>query len=83
MCSLYLRVAGLVYIYIYLPMCVHTYVHGVCIYMARVGVCLPIFCAYIPLCLWWLHRCGVRLLCLCAHVCAGAGKHVHLRYGSV
>lgn len=73
--SLYLCVAG---VGVYIAVCVHTSVYGVCVSVWLELVCVFAVCTY-PV-LWWLHRCVVGFVCLCAHVCAGAGKRVHLRY---
>lgn len=79
---------GSVGLYTYIPpyVCVHlSSVHGVC-----TSICLELVCVFVHfLCIHTLvfvvaaHRCGVGLVCLCAHVCAGAGKRVHLRYGAI
>lgn len=69
-----------VYRHRYLPRCVHTsplYRVSALVYAwSWLCVFAHLLCVYTPLCRWGLHRCGVGLVCLCAHVCAGAGKRV-------
>ena len=56
---------------VYVAVCAHTPVYGVCIsvWLELVCVRLPIFCVHIPLCLWWPHRCVVGFVCLWTCVC--------------